>query len=75
MMGAASEKVNCNHSLLGTVFHGNFSQKKQAKKKKKKFSSSKHSLQFFMWKNISHMEQTANRPQEDSRQPNSNKIS
>lgn len=33
-MDAASEKVNCNHSLLGTVFHGNFSQKEKLKKKK-----------------------------------------
>lgn len=31
-MRVASEKVNCNHSLLGTVFHGNFSQKEKGEK-------------------------------------------
>lgn len=69
-LGVASEKLNCNGSLLGTIFHGNFSQKE---KFKKKFSFRHTSLQFFMWKN-GHMEQTASKAQENSRQPNPNKI-
>lgn len=79
-MGVASEKVNCDHSPLGTFrrphllcsllsalcslltqkIHGYFNQKE--KLQKKKFSFRHTSLQFFMWENISHMEQTANRP-------------